>query len=60
MWRLSLEKKKADNILPDTRNVVVQWWREETRVSSNKSEVTRKRLGPIIYDEKTNHFLMET
>jgi hypothetical protein len=59
MWKLSLKKRKINNMLPATRNVIVQWWIEETRVSSNKSEVTRKRLGSGIYDEKTTHFLME-
>jgi hypothetical protein len=61
MWRLSLKgKKKPKNILHATRNVIVQWWIEETHVSLNKCEVTRKRLGPSIYDEKTTQFLMET
>jgi hypothetical protein len=59
MWRLSLRKKIA-NIFLVTRNAVVQWWTKETRVSSNKNEATKKRLGPDIYDEKTTHFLMET
>ncbi len=43
-----------------TRNAMVQWWIEETHVRPNKSEVTRKRLGPGIYDEKTTHFLTKT
>jgi len=55
-----LREKKANNIFPIIRNAIVQWWTEETCVSSNKSEMTRKRLGPGLYDEKSSHFLMET
>lgn len=54
-----IEEKKTNNILPTTRNVAVQWWTKETHVSLNKSEVTRKRLGLDIYDEKATHFMME-
>jgi hypothetical protein len=39
---------------------MVQWWIEETCVRLNKNEVTRKRLGPWIYDEKATHFLTKT
>jgi len=46
------EKKELDVVLLVTRNALVQWWIEETYVSPNKSEVTRKKLGPCIYDEK--------
>ncbi len=60
MWKLSLRKKRANNIFLATRNVVIQWWIEESHVSMNKSEVTKKRLGLNIYNEKATHFLMET
>jgi hypothetical protein len=55
-----LRKKRVNNIFPTIRNVIIQWWIEETCVSLNKSEMTRKRLGPGLYDEKSRHFLMET
>jgi hypothetical protein len=38
---------------------MVQWWTKKTRVSPNKNEVTRKRLGPCKYDEKATYFLIE-
>ncbi len=52
-----MRKKRIDVILPTTGNAMVQWWIEETHVSPNKSEVTRKRLGPCIYDEMAIYFL---
>jgi hypothetical protein len=48
-----------DAILHVIRNVMVQWWTKETCVSPNKSEVTKKRLGPCKYDEKTIYFLIK-
>lgn len=54
------EKKKFDVFLFVTRNVMVQWWTEETHVNLNKSEVIRKRSGLGIYDEKAIHFLPKT
>jgi hypothetical protein len=60
MWRLSLRKKRFDIILHVIRNAIVQWWTKETHVTLNKNEVTRKRSGPNICDEKATHFLMET
>jgi hypothetical protein len=53
------EKKKFDVFLFVTRNVMVQWWTEETHVNLNKSEVIRKRSGLGIYDEKVIHFLIK-
>lgn len=47
-----MRKKGPDVVMPITRNAVVQSWIEETCVSPNKGEVTRKKLGPCIYDEK--------
>jgi hypothetical protein len=55
-----VRKNKIDVILLATRNAMVQWWIEKTHVRPNKSEVTRKRLGPCIYDEKATHFLTKT
>jgi hypothetical protein len=39
-----VNKKKANNLLHTTRNVV-QWWTKETYVSLNKRKVTRKDWG---------------
>ncbi len=33
LWRLSVRKKRTDDLLLSTRNLVVQWWVEEIRVS---------------------------
>jgi hypothetical protein len=42
------------------KEVVIDWWVAETRISPNKSKVTCKRLKVMVYDEKAKHFLMET
>jgi hypothetical protein len=44
----------------EIRNSVLTWWAQETCVSPNKSEVTRKKLEPDIYDKKPTHFLTKT
>ncbi len=33
LWRFSVRKKRTDDLLLSTRNLVVQWWLEETQVS---------------------------
>jgi hypothetical protein len=33
LWRLSVGKKRTDDLLPSIWNLVVQWWVEETWVS---------------------------
>jgi hypothetical protein len=56
----TLRKKRSDDFLPSTRNVIMNWWVVETQVSLNKSDVTFKRLEAGIFDEKPTHFLMDT
>ncbi len=50
-------KKTIDGIMPKIRNSIIRWWAQETCVSLNKSEVTKKRLELGIYNEKPIHFL---
>jgi len=60
LWTLSVRRKKMDGMTAKVKNVVLTWWVSETRVSPNKKDVTRKRIGPGVYDERPTHYLMET
>jgi hypothetical protein len=55
-----MREKKPDGISIHMRNVALQWWVSETRVSPKKSNVIKKRLEVGVFDEKPTHFLMET
>jgi len=60
LWPLFIIKKKVD-VLPELlKKTIVGWWTSKTWMSPNKSGVTRKWLEPMVYDEKTMHFFMET
>jgi hypothetical protein len=60
LWSLTMKKKRTNGIPPNIWNLIVNWWVIESRVSNDKSEVTRKWLEVGVYDEKPTHFLMET
>jgi hypothetical protein len=50
LWTFTLRKKKSDDFLPSTKNVIMNWWATKNLVSPNKSDVTRKRLEVIIFN----------
>jgi hypothetical protein len=54
------ERRRRDGVLSGTRELVIAWWTSETRVSPNKKDVTRKRLGPKVYDHHATHLLLES
>lgn len=60
LWNLSVRRKRMDGMTAETKNAVLTWWVSESRVSPNKKDVTRKRIGPGVYDEKPTHYLLET
>ncbi len=60
LWSLSVRKKKTDGLLELLTKVVIDWWTSETYVSPNKSNVTRRKLEAMVYDERPTHLLMET
>ena len=57
---LTFRRKRTDGISEMDREVILRWWVSETRVSPNKKDVTRKRVGPGVYDEKATQYLQET
>ncbi len=39
---------------------VLDWWKNETRISPNRNDVTKKQVAPKMYNEHTTHLLLET
>jgi hypothetical protein len=60
LWKLSVRKKKTNNLSLVIRNLVLKWWAKEICINLNKTGVIRKKMKPNIFDEKSTHFLMET
>ena len=54
------KRRKREGLSDNTKVLVNLWWISETRVSPNKKDVTRKRLGPKIYEHHPTHFLLES
>lgn len=54
------ERRKREGLSNNTKALVNLWWTSETRVSPNKKDVTRKRLGPKTYEVHPTHFLLES
>ncbi len=53
-------KQKVDIIDKATISHVMDWWRSETKVNPNRSDVTRKRIDTKVYEEHATHLLLET
>jgi hypothetical protein len=60
--RFSIPRKKdrAGSIPSEVQSIVILWWTQETRVSPNRKDIRRKRLGRRSYDEHPTHLLLET
>lgn len=54
------ERRRREGMSHNTKALVNLWWTSETRVSPNKKDVTRKRLGPKMYEQHPTHFLLES
>lgn len=53
-------RKREGGISDAVKIVVMTWWTAETRVSPNRKDIRRKRLGRSLYDTHPAHLLMET
>lgn len=53
-------KKREGGISEAVKFALTTWWTEETRVSPNRKDIRRKRLGHNAYDTHPAHLLMET
>jgi hypothetical protein len=50
----------VDVISIKVHNYIISWWIIQTKVSQNKKDVTRLKVGPNRYEMKPTHYLMET
>ena len=55
-----LMRKKRPGLSKYIRATVRTWWHQHTRVSPNKKDVTRHRVGPKEYVEHPTHYLTDT
>lgn len=53
-------RRREGGICNEIKQLVLQWWTEETRVSPGRRDVRRKRLGRNSYDTHAAHLLMES
>ena len=59
-WVLLLRKVWVDVLNTKTKNFVISWWISQTRMSPNRKEVAKKRIGGGLYEEKPAQYLLET
>lgn len=55
-----LERSKRVGLTEYVKEQVHLWWNQNTRVSPNKKDVTRKRIGPKEYVEHATQYLVDT
>lgn len=55
-----MREVRKDGLSIAKRSAIMHWWDFESRVSLNKKDVTRQRIGPGMYIEKATHNLQET
>lgn len=55
-----LTRSKRSGLSEYAKDKVQAWWHEHTRVSPNKKDVTRKRVGKKQYDVHATHYLTDT
>ena len=44
----------------ETKDLVVKWWTQETRVSPNRKDTVQKWISPKTYETHCTHYLLET
>jgi hypothetical protein len=59
LWSLSMRMKRTNGLPELMKKTIIDWWTSETHVNPNKSDVTRRRLEAMVYNEIPTHFLME-
>jgi hypothetical protein len=53
------ERKRRPGLSEALRELVIGWWIAETRVSPNKRDVRRRRIGKWEYETHATHLLLE-
>ena len=59
-WALLTRKRRADQLQEVTKDLVTQWWHQETRVSPIQKQVVNRRIGPNEKEQHAMHYLLES
>ena len=59
-FNIPARRKRQGGIPDDVKDAVKAWWTHKTRVSPNRKDIRRKRLGCNDYDTHPAHLLLET
>jgi hypothetical protein len=59
-WALLSCRKRADQLDEVTKDLVTQWWHQETHVSPIQKQVVNKRIGPNQREQHAMHYLLES
>lgn len=60
MWAKGDRARRKDALTQAVLDIVVAWWTEETRVSPQKKDVRRKRVGVNKFITHAGHWLEES
>jgi hypothetical protein len=60
LWALCGKEKRIDAIPTETYKLVTDFWTDNTRVSPNRKDVMRKRVGAHEWTTHPSHHLMES
>ena len=54
------KRKRRPGMSEETKDLVVKWWTQETRVSPNRKDTVQKWISPKTYETHCTHYLLET
>ena len=55
-----VRRKKRPGLSDESKDLVLKWWTEETRVSPNRKDIVQKWMSPNTYDQHCTHYLFES
>ena len=56
-WALMYRVPRSDRIGETIKNLVIQFWIDNTRPSTNRRDIIKQRIGPKEYLQHTKHWL---
>ena len=60
LWAVCGRTKRVDALAPDVTNLVADYWTGNTRISPNRKDVVRKRIGAKQWIDHPTHHLQES
>ena len=55
-----VRRKKRPGLSDESKDLMLKWWTEETRVSPNRKDIVQKWMSPNTYDQHCTHYLLES